>query len=57
MMLTAPLFGMTLHIDASMLDAPAVMVDPGVVLAVEVSTDTMMSRCRERISPMTGRMR
>jgi len=39
LMLTAPLFGMTLHIDASMLDAPAVMVDPGVVLAVEVSTE------------------
>jgi cytochrome b561 len=38
-MLTAPLFGMTLHIDASMLEAPAVLVDPGVVLAVEVSTE------------------
>jgi cytochrome b561 len=39
LMLTAPLFGMTLHIDASMLEAPAVLVDPGVVLAVEVSTE------------------
>jgi len=39
LMLTAPLFGMTLHIDASMFEAPAVVVDPGVVLAVEVSTE------------------
>jgi len=39
LMLTAPLFGMTLHIDASMLEAPAVVVDPGVVLAVQVSTE------------------
>ena len=39
LMLAAPLFGMTLHIDASMLETPAVVVDPGVVLAVEVSTE------------------
>jgi len=39
LMLTAPLFGMTLHIDASMLESPAVVVDPGVVLALEVSTE------------------
>jgi cytochrome b561 len=39
LMLTAPLFGMTLQIGASMLEAPAVLVDPGVVLAVEVSTE------------------
>jgi cytochrome b561 len=39
LMLTAPLFGMALHIDASTLEAPAVMVDPGVFLAVEVSVE------------------
>ena len=39
LMLVTPLFGMTLHIDASMLETPAVVVDPGVVLAVEVSTE------------------
>jgi hypothetical protein len=39
LMLATPLFGMTLHFDASMLETPAVVVDPGVVLAVEVSTD------------------
>jgi hypothetical protein len=38
LMLTAPLFGMTLHIDASMLEAPALTVDPGAFLAVDVST-------------------
>jgi hypothetical protein len=39
LMLATPLFGMTLHFDASMLEAPAIVVDPGVLLAVEVSTD------------------
>ena len=39
LMLTAPLFGMTLNIDAAVLEAPAVMVDPGVFLALEVSTE------------------
>jgi hypothetical protein len=39
LMLVTPLFGMTLHIDASMLETPAIVVDPGVVLAVEVSTE------------------
>ncbi len=39
LMLTAPLFGMTLHIDSSMLEAPAVMVDPGVFSALEVSVE------------------
>ena len=39
LMLTAPLFGMTLNIDAAVLEAPAVMVDAGVFLALEVSTE------------------
>ena len=39
LMLTAPLFGMTLNIDAAVFEAPAVMVDPGVFLALEVSTE------------------
>ena len=39
LMLAAPLFGMTLHIDASTLEAPALAVDPGLFLAVEVSTE------------------
>jgi hypothetical protein len=39
LMLTAPLFGMSLHIDAAMLEAPALAVDAGVFMAVEVSTE------------------
>ena len=39
LMLAAPLFGMTLHIDASTFEAPALAVDPGVFLAVEISTE------------------
>ena len=39
LMLVTPLFGMTLQIDASMLETPPIVVDPGVVLAVEISTE------------------
>ena len=39
LLLTAPLFGMTLHLDAAMLDAPALAIDAGVFMAVEVSTE------------------
>ena len=39
LMLATPLFGMTLHLDASMLETPAVVVDPGVLMAVAVSTE------------------
>lgn len=39
LMLATPLFGLTLHVDASMLESPAVLVDPGVVLAIEISTE------------------
>jgi hypothetical protein len=38
LMLATPLFGLTLHIDPALLDAPALAVDPGSVLAVDVST-------------------
>ena len=38
LMLATPLFGLTLHFDASMLETPAVVADPGVALALEVST-------------------
>jgi cytochrome b561 len=37
LMLAAPLFGLSLQIDSSMFETPAA-VDPGLVLAVEVST-------------------
>jgi cytochrome b561 len=39
LMLATPLFGLSLQFDASMIEAPAVVVDPGVVLAVEISTE------------------
>ncbi len=39
LMLATPLFGLTLHVDASMLEAPAVLADPGVILAIEISTE------------------
>ena len=39
LILATPLFGLSLQIDSSMLETPAVVVDPGVVLAVEVSTE------------------
>jgi hypothetical protein len=39
LILATPLFGLSLQIDSSMLEAPALAVDPGLVLAVEVSTD------------------
>ena len=39
LMLATPLFGLSLHIDSSMLETPAVVVDPGAVLAVELSTE------------------
>jgi len=37
LMLATPLFGLSLQIDASMLEPPAILVDPGVALAVDVS--------------------
>ena len=39
LMLATPLFGLSLQIDASMLEAPAAAVDAGAVWAVEVSTE------------------
>jgi len=39
LMLATPLFGLSLHIDGSMLEAPSAVMEPGVLLAVEVSTD------------------
>jgi len=39
LMLATPLFGMSLQLDASLLETPAFAVDPGAVLAVEVSTE------------------
>lgn len=39
LMLATPLFGLSLHVDASMLEAPAAVVDAGVLFAVEVSTE------------------
>jgi cytochrome b561 len=38
LMLVTPLFGLTLHIDSSALGAPAIVMDPGATLAVELST-------------------
>jgi len=38
-MLATPLFGLSLQFDASMIEAPAMVVDPGVVLAVEITTE------------------
>ena len=38
LMLATPLFGLSLQLDTSMLETPAFAVDPGAVLAVEVST-------------------
>ncbi len=37
LMLATPLFGMSLQVDPSLLEAPAVIVDPRVALAVDVS--------------------
>lgn len=39
LMLATPLFGLTLQIDSSLLEAPALAIDPGAALAVEVRTD------------------
>jgi len=39
LMLATPLFGLTLHFDASTLETPAIVVDPGAALAVEISTE------------------
>ena len=39
LILATPLFGLSLQIDSSMLETPAVAMDPGVVLAIEVSTE------------------
>lgn len=39
LMLATPLFGMSLQIDAAMLEAPAMAMDPGALFAVEVSTE------------------
>ncbi len=39
LMLATPLFGFSLQIDTAMLEAPALAVDPGVLLATDVSTD------------------
>jgi|GEM_PF-1927165 len=39
LMLVTPLFGLTLQIDSSALQPPAVTVEPGAVLAIELSTD------------------
>ena len=39
LMLATPLFGMSLHVDAAMLEASAAAIEPSVVLAMEVSTD------------------
>ena len=39
LMLATPLFGLSLQFDASMIEAPAMVVDPGVVLAVEITTE------------------
>ncbi|MGB8332266.1 MAG: hypothetical protein WCE62_19235 [Polyangiales bacterium] len=38
LMLVTPMFGLTLQIDSSMLESPTVVVEPGAVLSVEVST-------------------
>ena len=39
LMLASPLFGLSLQIDAALLEAPAAAIDPAVVFAVEVSTE------------------
>jgi hypothetical protein len=39
LMLAAPLLGLSLEMDASMLEAPAVIVDPGAVLAADFSIE------------------
>ena len=39
LMLATPLFGLSLHVDASMLEAPAAALAPSAALAVEISTD------------------
>lgn len=39
LMLAAPLFGLTLQIDSAMLESPAMAIDPGAVMATEISTD------------------
>ncbi|NNE20005.1 MAG: hypothetical protein HKN10_16160 [Myxococcales bacterium] len=39
LMLATPLFGLSLQIDAAMLEAPSAAIEPSVLLAVEVSTD------------------
>jgi len=39
LILATPLFGLSLQVDSSMLETPAVAMDPGVVLAIEVSTE------------------
>jgi cytochrome b561 len=49
LMLATPLFGLSLQFDASMMEAPAVVVDPGVVLAVEISTEL-----EEPVEPTTA---
>ena len=38
-MLATPLFGLSLQVDAAMLEAPAMAMDPGALFAVEVSTE------------------
>ncbi|MDH4282549.1 MAG: hypothetical protein OEV36_07860 [Myxococcales bacterium] len=44
LLLATPLFGLSLQVDASMLEPPALAVDPGVVLAVEVPTKLDQSK-------------
>ena len=39
LLLATPLFGMSLQIDSAMLEAPAMALDPGAILAVDVSTE------------------
>lgn len=39
MMLATPLFGLSLHMDTSLLETPPLVVDPGALLAMEVSTE------------------
>lgn len=39
LMLATPLFGLSLHVDTSVLEAPSAALEPAVVLAVQISTD------------------
>lgn len=39
MMLATPLFGLSLQLDSSLLEAPPLAIDPGALMAVEVSTE------------------